>query len=56
MTPTPPEAAVALLLYVIAVILLALAAVAVGVPRVSLGWLGLALWCFTAAVLPALGR
>jgi hypothetical protein len=43
-----------LLLYIIALILLLLAALGVSPPRVSLGWLGLALWLFTAAVLPSL--
>lgn len=42
-----------LLLYVIALILLILAALGVETRRVSLGWLGLALWLLTAGVLPA---
>jgi hypothetical protein len=45
---------VSLVLYIIAVILLGLAAFGVGASRVSLGWLGLALWLFTAAILPHL--
>jgi hypothetical protein len=43
---------ISLLLYIIALILLLLAAFGVNPPRVSLGWLGLALWLFTAAILP----
>jgi hypothetical protein len=45
---------ISLLLYIIAVILLTLAALGVSPPRVSLGWLGLALWLFTYALLPHL--
>lgn len=44
----------ALLLYLLATILLTLAAFGVGTSRVSLGWLGLAVFVFTAGVLPAL--
>jgi hypothetical protein len=44
-----------LVLYLIALILLILAALGVASRRVSLGWLGLAVWLFAAAVLPALG-
>lgn len=40
-------------LYLVAVILLTLAAFGVGVRRVSLGWLGLAVAVFTGTVLPA---
>jgi hypothetical protein len=43
-----------LLLYIIALILLVLAALGVSPPRVSLLALGLALWLFTAAILPSL--
>jgi hypothetical protein len=43
-----------LFFYIIATILLVLAAIGVGVRRVSLGWLGLALWLFTYALLPHL--
>ncbi len=45
---------VSLLLYLIALVLLVLAAFGVSPPRVSLGWLGLSVWLFTAAVLPSL--
>jgi hypothetical protein len=45
-----------LLLYLLGFVCLILAAVGVGVPRVSLGWLGLALWLFAAAILPAIQR
>jgi len=38
------------LLLLIAVILLFLAAFGVNAPRVSLGWLGLALWALSTAV------
>lgn len=44
----------ALILYIIAVCLLALAAFGISHGRVAFGWLGLALWCFTAGVLPHL--
>lgn len=44
----------ALLLYFIAFVLLLLAAFGVGYSRVAFGWLGLAVWLFTAAILPAL--
>lgn len=44
-----------LLLYVVALVLLLLAAFGVSAPRVSLGWLGLALWLFTSALLPHIG-
>lgn len=42
-----------LVLYIVALALLVCAAVGVG-SRVQLGWLGLAVWLFTAAILPAL--
>jgi hypothetical protein len=44
-----------LVLYVIACMLLALAAFNVGHPRMSFGWLGLAIWLFTAVLLPHFG-
>jgi hypothetical protein len=44
-----------LVLYVVALVLLVLAAFGVGFNRVAFGWLGLALWLFTAALLPHLG-
>lgn len=44
---------VSLFLYFVAFVLLVLAAFGVSARRVSLGWLGLALWLFTAAILPA---
>jgi hypothetical protein len=43
-----------LLLYIIALILLLLAALGVNAPRISLGWLGLAVITFTAFLLPHL--
>ena len=42
----------ALVLYVIACVLLVLAAFNVGHPKLSLGWLGLAIWLFTACSEP----
>jgi len=45
---------VALLLLVVAFILLLLAAFGIGAPRLSLGWLGLALWLLAVGILPAL--
>ena len=45
----------ALVLYVIACVLLVLAASNVGHPKLSLGWLGLAIWLFTATLLPHFG-
>jgi hypothetical protein len=44
----------ALILYGVAVTLLVLAAVGVNPPRISLGWLGLAIITFTAFLLPHL--
>lgn len=44
-----------LVLYLIAVILITLAAFGVSPPRVSLGWLGLAVAWFAHALLPLLG-
>jgi hypothetical protein len=44
---------VQLFLYLLALVLLLCAAGGVTVRRVSLGWLGLAVWVFAAAVLPA---
>lgn len=44
----------ALILYIVAVVLLTLAAFGVSLPRVHLGWLGLAIVVFTAAILPEL--
>ena len=44
----------ALVLYVIALILLLLTAFGVAHPRVSFGWLALAIWLFVAALLPHL--
>lgn len=41
-----------LILMIVAVILLGLAAFGVGVPRVSLGWLGLAIAFLVIGVLP----
>jgi hypothetical protein len=41
-------------LYVLGAILLALAALGVNLPRVSLGWLGLAVVVFAFGVLPAI--
>jgi len=46
---------VTLLLYVLALVCLLFAAFGVNPPRVSLGWLGMALWLFAMAILPALG-
>jgi hypothetical protein len=46
---------VELVLYVVACVLLVLAAFGVGVGRVSLGWLGLAIIAVTALLLPHLG-
>ncbi|MEO3922697.1 hypothetical protein ABGB07_02260 [Micromonosporaceae bacterium B7E4] len=43
-----------LFLYLVAVVLLVLAAFGVPARRVSLGWLGLAVWLFAAGILPAL--
>ena len=43
-----------LLLYVIALVLLILAAFGATFRRVSFGWLGLAVWLFAYAILPAL--
>lgn len=40
------------LLYMIAFVLLLVAAFGVSLPRVSLGWLGLAVALFTLAILP----
>jgi hypothetical protein len=40
-----------LILGIVAVVLLALAAFGVNAPRVSLGWLGLAIWALVALVL-----
>lgn len=54
-SPDPGGPAVTLLLYVIALALLILAAAGVPAGRVALGWAGMAVWLFTAAVLPALG-
>jgi len=45
---------VKLFLYLIALVLLILAALGINPPRVSLGWLGLAVWLFAAGILPAL--
>ena len=45
---------VALFLYVLALVLLVLAAFGVSLPRLHFGWLGMALWLFAAAILPAL--
>lgn len=45
---------VALILLVLAFVLLLLAAFNVNPPRVSLGWLGLALWLLAVGILPAL--
>lgn len=45
----------ALVLYVIACVLLVLAAFNVGHPRISFGWLGLAIVTFTAFLLPHFG-
>jgi hypothetical protein len=45
----------ALVLYVIAWVLLVLAAFNVGHPRMSFGWLGMAIWLFTAVLLPHFG-
>lgn len=42
-----------LFLFLLAFVLLVLAAVGVNPPRVSLGWLGLAVWLFAAGILPA---
>jgi hypothetical protein len=44
----------ALLLYFVAFVLLLLAAFGVGFRRVAFGWLGLAIWLFTSAILPHL--
>lgn len=44
---------VKLLLYFIAFALLLLAGLGINPPRVSLGWLGLAVWLFAAGILPA---
>jgi hypothetical protein len=44
---------VSLLLYLIAFIFLLLAALGVAVPRVSVGWLGLALWLLAERLLGA---
>ena len=46
--------ALQLFLYLLALVLLILAGVGVPVRRVSLGWLGLAVWLFAAALLPQL--
>jgi hypothetical protein len=43
-----------LVLYVVALVLLVLAAFGVGFRQVAFGWLGLALWLFTATLLPHL--
>jgi hypothetical protein len=45
----------ALVLYIIAFVLLLLAAFGVGYSRISFGWLGLAIWLFTYALLPHIG-
>lgn len=45
---------IALFLLIIALVLLLLAAFGVNPPRVSLGWLGLALWLLAVGILPAL--
>lgn len=45
----------ALVLYILACVLLVLAAFNVGHPRVSFGWLGLAIVTFTAFLLPHFG-
>jgi len=44
----------ALLLYFVAFVLLLLAAFGVDYRRIAFGWLGLAIWLFTAALLPHL--
>jgi len=44
-----------LVLYVIACVLLVLAAFNVGHPKMSFGWFGLAIWLFTAMLLPHFG-
>jgi hypothetical protein len=41
-----------LVLYFVAFLLLLLAAFGAGFARVAFGWLGLALWLFTAVLLP----
>lgn len=41
-------------LYLVAVVLIGLSAFGVNLPRVHLGWLGLAIGLFAAWVLPAL--
>jgi hypothetical protein len=43
-----------LFLYLLGLVLLVVAAFGVSLPRVHLGWLGLALWLFAAAILPAI--
>lgn len=45
---------IALFLLIVGLILLLLAAFGINPPRVSLGWLGLALWLFAVGILPAL--
>jgi hypothetical protein len=45
---------VTLLLYVVALVLLLCAAAGVNARRVSLGWLGMSVWLFTWAILPAI--
>lgn len=43
-----------LFLYLLALVLLVVAAFGVSLPRVSLDWLGMALWLFAFAILPAI--
>jgi hypothetical protein len=45
---------ISMLLYVVAFVLLLIAAFGVAVPRISLGWLGLALWLLADKLLGAL--
>ena len=45
---------VSTLVYIIAFVLLLVAALGVAVPRISLGWLGLALWLLADKLLGAL--
>lgn len=46
---------IAVILLVLAFVLLLLAAFGVGAPRVSLGWLGLAIITFATLLLPHIG-
>jgi hypothetical protein len=45
---------IAMLLYIVAFVLLLIAALGVAVPRISLGWLGLALWLLADKLLGGL--